>query len=203
MDYAGIRLLTEHQQGLPANFARREMDRCAPPTRCRIGPVGVPVLADVPARLVCGVLSRTPAGDHHLVIAEALVGDRTGPGRPLVHARAVPGRSGTERRGGSNATGSGPCSAASGVGGHGWRRWQGHSSQHCWAGRLENVLASNILFVARPARPGTPFSGPYAAPRGRALPASVGTRRDDRFVGGFVVGLRIVVCVKFVPDASG
>jgi len=54
-------------------------------TAWREGPEGVPVLDGVLARTVCAVVARVPAGDHRIVLAEVLLGDHTGPGRPLVH----------------------------------------------------------------------------------------------------------------------
>jgi flavin reductase (DIM6/NTAB) family NADH-FMN oxidoreductase RutF len=45
----------------------------------------VPVLDGVLAWLVCRVVARIPAGDHRIVIAEAVVGDPTGAGRPLLY----------------------------------------------------------------------------------------------------------------------
>ncbi|NEE36270.1 flavin reductase family protein, partial [Streptomyces sp. SID7982] len=41
--------------------------------------------ADVSAWLVCRVVSRVPAGDHRIVIAEAVAGSPSGAGRPLVY----------------------------------------------------------------------------------------------------------------------
>jgi flavin reductase (DIM6/NTAB) family NADH-FMN oxidoreductase RutF len=34
---------------------------------------------------VCRVVGRVPAGDHRIVVAEVLVGDPTGVGRPLLY----------------------------------------------------------------------------------------------------------------------
>ena len=43
------------------------------------------MLDGVAAWLVCRVVARIPAGDHHIVIAEAVVGDPAGGGRPLLY----------------------------------------------------------------------------------------------------------------------
>ncbi|MFF2847858.1 flavin reductase family protein [Streptomyces sp. NPDC058001] len=83
--HVGVHLLGDHQRDLAAAFARSGADRFGPPTRWRHGPQGVPLLDDVPAWLVCRVRARVPAGDHHLVIAEVVTGDPTGPGRPLLY----------------------------------------------------------------------------------------------------------------------
>ncbi len=37
------------------------------------------------AWLVCRVVTRVPAGDHRLVIAEVVTGDPAGEGRPLLY----------------------------------------------------------------------------------------------------------------------
>ncbi|AWI32540.1 flavin reductase family protein [Streptomyces tirandamycinicus] len=84
-DHVGVHILAEDQRDLAATFARRGADRFAPPTRWRIGPEGVPLLDGVPAWLVCRVVARVPAGDHRVVIAEAVAGDPEGPGRPLLY----------------------------------------------------------------------------------------------------------------------
>ncbi|MER6996103.1 flavin reductase family protein [Streptomyces sp. NPDC000410] len=83
--YVGVHVLGEHQRELAATFARSGADRFAPPTRWRSGPWGVPVLDGVLAWLVCRVVARVPAGDHRIVIAEAVAGDPAGDGRPLLY----------------------------------------------------------------------------------------------------------------------
>ncbi|MFE4537372.1 flavin reductase family protein [Streptomyces scopuliridis] len=83
--HVGVHILGEHQKDLAATFARSGADRFAPPTSWRPGPEGVPVLDGVLAWLVCRVIARVPAGDHRLVIAQAVVGDPAGGGRPLLY----------------------------------------------------------------------------------------------------------------------
>ncbi|MFG2761260.1 flavin reductase family protein [Streptomyces wuyuanensis] len=83
--HVGVHILSEDQRDLAATFARRGADRFAPPTRWRTGPEGVPVLDGVLAWLVCRVVARVPAGDHRVVIAEAVAGDPEGSGRPLLY----------------------------------------------------------------------------------------------------------------------
>ncbi|MFE3634027.1 flavin reductase family protein [Streptomyces cellostaticus] len=84
-EHVGIHILGEHQSDLAATFARSGADRFGAPTAWREGPQGVPVLDDVLAWLVCRVVGRVPAGDHRIVLAEVVLGDSTGAGRPLLY----------------------------------------------------------------------------------------------------------------------
>ncbi|MEV8293077.1 flavin reductase family protein [Streptomyces rochei] len=84
-EYVGVHVLGEHQEDLAATFARSGADRFAAPTAWRDGPEGVPVLDDVLAWLVCRIVGRVPAGDHRVVLAEVLLGDPEGAGRPLLY----------------------------------------------------------------------------------------------------------------------
>jgi flavin reductase (DIM6/NTAB) family NADH-FMN oxidoreductase RutF len=83
--FVGVHILGEHQEVLAGTFARSGADRFGPATAWEPGPYDVPLLADVPAWLVCRVVARIPAGDHRIVIAEAVAGDPQGPGRPLLY----------------------------------------------------------------------------------------------------------------------
>lgn len=84
-DHIGVHILGEHQADLAATFARSGADRFGAPTRWFEGPEGVPVLDGVLAWLVCKVIARVPAGDHRIVLAEAVCGDPAGAGRPLLY----------------------------------------------------------------------------------------------------------------------
>jgi flavin reductase (DIM6/NTAB) family NADH-FMN oxidoreductase RutF len=84
-EHIGVHVLGEHQQELAATFARSGADRFAPPTQWHTGPQGVPVLDSVLAWMVCRIVGRVAAGDHRIVIAEAVVGDSAGAGRPLLY----------------------------------------------------------------------------------------------------------------------
>ncbi|MCX4849768.1 flavin reductase family protein [Streptomyces sp. NBC_00893] len=84
-EHVGVHILGEHQQELAATFARSGADRFGPSTYWRSGPEGVPVLGGVLAWLVCRVVARVPAGDHRIVIAQAVAGDPAGVGRPLIY----------------------------------------------------------------------------------------------------------------------
>ncbi|MFG2651765.1 flavin reductase family protein [Streptomyces sp. NPDC048436] len=84
-EHVGVHILGEHQLDLAATFARSGADRFGAPTRWYEGPQGVPVLDGALAWLVCRVAARVPAGDHRIVLAEAVVGDPSGAGRPLLY----------------------------------------------------------------------------------------------------------------------
>lgn len=84
-EHVGVHVLGEHQQDLAATFARSGADRFGASTRWSEGPHGVPVLDGVLAWLVCRIVARVPAGDHRVVLAEAVVGDPAGAGRPLLY----------------------------------------------------------------------------------------------------------------------
>ncbi|WP_427918195.1 flavin reductase family protein [Streptomyces sp. cg40] len=84
-DHVGVHILGEHQERLAATFARSGADRFGAPTVWHEGPEGVPVLDGVLAWLVCRVVARVPAGDHRIVIAEVVLGDHAGSGRPLLY----------------------------------------------------------------------------------------------------------------------
>ncbi|MEV0738068.1 flavin reductase family protein [Streptomyces sp. NPDC050549] len=84
-EHVGVHILGEHQEQLAATFARSGADRFGAPTVWHEGPEGVPVLDGVLAWLVCGVVARVPAGDHRIVIAEVVLGDHAGSGRPLLY----------------------------------------------------------------------------------------------------------------------
>ncbi|WP_320775569.1 flavin reductase family protein [Streptomyces sp. CRN 30] len=83
--HVGVHILGEHQQELAATFARSGADRFAAPTGWRTGPEEVPVLDGVLAWLVCRVVARVPAADHRIVLAEVVLGDPSGTGRPLLY----------------------------------------------------------------------------------------------------------------------
>ncbi len=84
-EHVGVHILGDHQEALAGTFARSGVDRFGAPTGWREGPEGVPLLDDVLAWLVCRVVARVPAGDHRIVLAEVVVGDPSGAGRPLLY----------------------------------------------------------------------------------------------------------------------
>jgi flavin reductase (DIM6/NTAB) family NADH-FMN oxidoreductase RutF len=84
--YVGVHLLAEGQEDLARRFATRGADRFAEPTRWRLGPYGVPLLAEVPAWLIGRIEDRMLAGDHAIVVVSPLLGDHPDGGRrPLVY----------------------------------------------------------------------------------------------------------------------
>ncbi|AQT71167.1 flavin reductase family protein [Streptomyces sp. fd1-xmd] len=84
-EYLGVHILGEHQRELAGLFARSGADRFGPDTGWAVGLHGVPVLDGVLAWLVCRVVARVPAGEHRVIIAQAVVGDPAGEGRPLLY----------------------------------------------------------------------------------------------------------------------
>ncbi|MBY8885618.1 flavin reductase family protein [Streptomyces sp. PTM05] len=84
-EHVGVHVLGEHQEDLAGTFARSGADRFGEATSWRSGPHGVPLLDGVSAWLVCRVVARVPAGDHRIVVAQAVAGDPAGPGRPLLY----------------------------------------------------------------------------------------------------------------------
>lgn len=84
VDHVGVNILKEDQVELARTFARSGVDRFAG-TRWRAGAHGVPVLDGVLAWLVCRVVAQIPAGDHRIVVAEAISADPTSPGNPLLY----------------------------------------------------------------------------------------------------------------------
>ncbi|MCT7355868.1 flavin reductase family protein [Streptomyces sp. 15-116A] len=84
-DHVGVHVLAEDQEDLAATFARSGADRFGTDTAWSEGPEGVPLLDGVLAWTVCKVVARVPAADHRIVIAEVLLGDSGGQGRPLLY----------------------------------------------------------------------------------------------------------------------
>lgn len=137
-EYLGVHILGEHQRELAGLFARSGADRFGPPTGWAAGPHGVPVLDGVLAWLVCRVVARVPAGEHRVIIAEAVVGDPAGEGRPCCTTRGASTR----------------CATESSLLGRVGRRWADHSSAALRLGGTHDVLTSNIPFGARAAPTG-------------------------------------------------
>jgi flavin reductase (DIM6/NTAB) family NADH-FMN oxidoreductase RutF len=84
--YVGVHILGAGQESLARRFATTGVDRFAEPTPWRPGPHGVPLLDDAPAWLICRVVSRLPAGDHMIVLAQPLLGEHVaGADQPLIY----------------------------------------------------------------------------------------------------------------------
>ncbi|GLW06257.1 monooxygenase [Microtetraspora sp. NBRC 13810] len=84
-DSFAVNVLAGDQAEVASRFARKGVDRFAPPTSWRPGPVGVPLLDGVSAHLICTPHTTLEVGDHHLVVG--LVTDaRIGPtAKPLLY----------------------------------------------------------------------------------------------------------------------
>ncbi|WP_405785983.1 MULTISPECIES: flavin reductase family protein [unclassified Streptomyces] len=83
--YVGVHILGEHQEELAALFARSGADRFGPATAWAPGPHGVPLLGGVSAWVVGRVVGQVPAGDHRIVVAQAVAAESRGPGGPLLY----------------------------------------------------------------------------------------------------------------------
>jgi len=78
-----INVLHEEQKDISVCFARSRQDRFQG-VAWRPGETGAPVLQEVLATLECGVIQMVEAGDHVVVIAEALHGTWR-EGEPLIY----------------------------------------------------------------------------------------------------------------------
>ena len=83
-DIFAVHVLSEDQAELAARFATSGTDRFAG-TRWSPGPLGVPLLEDVPAWLTARPVLRQPVGDHLLVVGEVLDAGGSGDSLPLLH----------------------------------------------------------------------------------------------------------------------
>ncbi|MFC4006909.1 flavin reductase family protein [Nonomuraea purpurea] len=91
-DHFAVNILAGDQADLAARFARKGIDRFAPPTRWRPGPLGAPLLRDVCAHLVCLPYERAEVGDHILVVGLVAEVDTHDSARPLLYHRGRFGR---------------------------------------------------------------------------------------------------------------
>ncbi|SDL81933.1 flavin reductase family protein [Nonomuraea jiangxiensis] len=91
-DHFAVNILTSDQAELAARFARKGIDRFAPPTGWRPGPLGAPLLHDVSAHLVCLPYERAEVGDHLLVVGLVAEAHVRHPGRPLLYHQGRFGR---------------------------------------------------------------------------------------------------------------
>jgi flavin reductase (DIM6/NTAB) family NADH-FMN oxidoreductase RutF len=73
-EHVGVHILRAGQEQLARTFATHGADRFGPGTAWRRGPHGVPLLDGPLAHLVGRVEQRLTAGDHTIIIAEALTG---------------------------------------------------------------------------------------------------------------------------------
>ena len=90
--YFGVNLLGADEHELAARFARRGVDRFAPPTRWRPGPHAVQMLDGATLRMVCGLADVRPVGDHYLLVGAVHAVEPGAPGEPLLYAHGEYGR---------------------------------------------------------------------------------------------------------------
>ncbi|GAA1669813.1 flavin reductase family protein [Nonomuraea sp. NPDC048882] len=91
-DHFAVNILASDQAEVASRFARKNIDRFAPPTRWRPGPLGAPLLQDVSAHLVCLPYETAEVGDHILVVGLVAEVTTHNPGRPLLYHQGRFGR---------------------------------------------------------------------------------------------------------------
>jgi flavin reductase (DIM6/NTAB) family NADH-FMN oxidoreductase RutF len=85
-----VNILAEHQESLSRQFAERELDRFEGVSISR-GASGLALLDGALAQIECRVASRTPAGDHTILIGE-VTATALSEGNPLLYYRGGYGR---------------------------------------------------------------------------------------------------------------
>ena len=80
-----VHLLADTQEALARRFAQPGAARFGPPTGWHRGPFDLPTLHEALAWLVLHPLSRTPIGDHVLVVGRVLEADYVAGRRPLLY----------------------------------------------------------------------------------------------------------------------
>ncbi|MEV4172985.1 flavin reductase family protein [Nonomuraea sp. NPDC049709] len=91
-DHFAVNILASDQAEVAARFAAKGVDRFAPPTCWRPGPLGAPLLQDVSAHLVCLPYETAEVGDHVLVVGLVAEVDLHSTGRPLLYHQGRFGR---------------------------------------------------------------------------------------------------------------
>ncbi|TDD86559.1 flavin reductase family protein [Actinomadura rubrisoli] len=87
-----VNILAGDQADLAARFARRGVDRFAPPTSWRSDEHGTPLLDGAGAHLTCVAHSTVDIGDHILVVGLVTGADLIDGDRPLLYHRGLFGR---------------------------------------------------------------------------------------------------------------
>lgn len=82
-DYFAVNILTEAQEQLAVHFARRQDGRFGS-IEWRLGSTGAPVFADILGAIECRTVQRFDAGDHRVLVGEA-VAAAVYEGRPLLY----------------------------------------------------------------------------------------------------------------------
>lgn len=91
-DHFCVNILASDQADLAARFATKGVDRFAPPTDWRPGPLGAPLLLDVSAHLICLPYETAEVGDHVLVVGLVAEANTHRHGRPLLYHQGRFGR---------------------------------------------------------------------------------------------------------------
>ncbi|MBO2447940.1 flavin reductase family protein [Actinomadura barringtoniae] len=91
-DRFAVNILAGDQAELAARFARRGVDRFAPPTSWRADEHDTPVLDGACAHLFCSPYATIDIGDHILVVGLVIDADLLTGGRPLLYHRGRFGR---------------------------------------------------------------------------------------------------------------
>jgi flavin reductase (DIM6/NTAB) family NADH-FMN oxidoreductase RutF len=84
-DHVLVHILSEKQQTLARTFAAKGVDRFARSDLWRPGPFKLPLLNGVSAWIACRIVDRINAGDHDIVVAQAVVGRQESDGQPLMY----------------------------------------------------------------------------------------------------------------------
>jgi flavin reductase (DIM6/NTAB) family NADH-FMN oxidoreductase RutF len=87
-----VNVLGGDQVAIASRFARRGVDRFAPPTRWRAGPYGVPILVGTTAYILCEPYDTIALGDHWLVVGLVVGSELGSSGDPLLYHRGRYGR---------------------------------------------------------------------------------------------------------------
>ncbi|MFC5834243.1 flavin reductase family protein [Nonomuraea insulae] len=91
-DHFCVNILASDQADLAARFATKGVDRFAPPTGWRPGPLGAPLLMGVSAHLICLPYETAEVGDHTLVVGLVAEANTHSQGRPLLYHQGRFGR---------------------------------------------------------------------------------------------------------------
>jgi flavin reductase (DIM6/NTAB) family NADH-FMN oxidoreductase RutF len=92
-DRFAVNILAGDQADLASRFARRGIDRFAPPTAWHLdGDQGVPLLDGACVHIVCRPHTTLDVGDHILVVGLVTAVDARESGRPLLYHRGGYGR---------------------------------------------------------------------------------------------------------------
>lgn len=86
-EHLAVNILADDQQALSQRFAKREIDRFEG-VEVRRGETGVALLGGTLASLECDVMTRHPAGDHTILVAQVRAAELRD-GNPLLYWRGA------------------------------------------------------------------------------------------------------------------